>query len=183
MSTNSDKYCTAMAGFSSVVGSVNDWSVSTPCEGWSARHLIGHVIGGMHMISALDTGKTFDWSDPAAAAGEDAAATFVKERDLALGALTEDNLTKPVQSPMGEMPLDQMIGMFLMPDVLIHTWDLGTGAGIKVALDPQLVEETYKALVPIDAMVRAPGVFGPKVEPPANADAQTTLICFVGRTP
>ena len=162
VSTNSDKYRKAIAGFSTVVGSVQDWSAASPCQGWTARDVVGHVIGGVQVISGVQTGKAPQRGDPAA---------------------NEDNLAKKVQGPMGEMPLDQMIGMFLTPDVLIHTWDLGRAAGVAVELDPQLVEETYNALLPIDAMVRSPGVFGPKVEPPADADAQTKLICFVGRAP
>lgn len=30
-------------------------------------------------------------------------------------------------------------------------------------------------------MIRMPGVFGPKVEPPPGADLQTRLLCFTGR--
>lgn len=183
MSANSDKYQRAISGFSAVVNSVKDWSAASPCEGWTAAHVVGHVIGGMQVISGVQTGKTPQRGDPAANAGDDAAGAFTKERDLALSALTEDNLAQKVQSPMGEMPLDQMIGMFLAPDVLIHTWDLGQAAGVVVALDPQLVDETYTSLLPIDAMVRSPQVFGPKIEPPADADMQTKLMCFVGRKP
>lgn len=73
--------------------------------------------------------------------------------------------------------------MFSTPDVLIHTWDLAWAAGIDVKLDGDLVRETYDALLPMDAMIRAANVFGPKVEPPAGADLQTTLLCFTGRQP
>jgi uncharacterized protein (TIGR03086 family) len=181
MSTNSDNFRTAIGGFSTVVGSVGDWSAPSPCDDWTARDVVGHVIGGLQVISGVQTGKTPERRDPGANAGDDPAGAFRKQRDLALDALTEANVAKSVESPMGAMPLDQMMGMFLIPDVLIHTWDLGTAAGVAVQLDPRLVEDTYNALLPIDAMVRAPGVFGPKVEPPPNADAQTKLMCFVGR--
>jgi hypothetical protein len=60
---------------------------------------------------------------------------------------------------------------------------LAKTAGIDVKLDPALVDEVYNALLPIDAMIRMPNVFGPKVEPPAGADPQTLLICFTGRQP
>ncbi|HWW53998.1 MAG TPA: TIGR03086 family metal-binding protein [Acidimicrobiales bacterium] len=185
MSENSDKYRRAVAGLSAVVNAVpaDKWSAPSPCEGWTASHVIGHVISGTQMITTVVTGKSPEFGDPAAVAGDDPAAAFAKARDLALDALTEENLGKPVQSPMGEMPLDQQVAMFSTPDVLIHTWDLARAAGVDVRLDPQLVKETYEALLPIDAMIRMPNVFGPKVEPPAGADAQTVLICFVGRQP
>jgi uncharacterized protein (TIGR03086 family) len=185
MSANSDKYRRAVAGFSAVVDAVpaESWSAVSPCAGWTARHVVGHVISGSRMISTVGSGQSPEFGDPVAAAGDDPAAAYAKARDLALGALSEDNLTKPVQSPMGEIPLDQQIGMFSTPDVLIHTWDLATAAGIDVKLDPELVQETYDALLPIDAMIRMPNVFGPKVEPPPGADLQTTLMCFTGRQP
>ena len=43
---------------------------------------------------------------------------------------------------MGDIPLDQFVGMFMVGDALIHTWDLATAAGIDVSLDPELVEAT-----------------------------------------
>jgi hypothetical protein len=33
----------------------------------------------------------------------------------------------------------------------------------------------------MDEVMRRPGAFGPKVEPPADADAQTKLLTFLGR--
>ena len=33
----------------------------------------------------------------------------------------------------------------------------------------------------MDAMIRQPSVFGPKVEPPNGADVQTEFLCFLGR--
>ncbi len=185
MSDNSDKYKRAVSGFSAVVEQVtpDKWSAPSPCAAWTARHVVGHVIGGSQMISAVQTGETPDYSDPVKSAGDDPAASYLAARDLALSALTDENLAKKIQGPMGEMPLDQMIGMFLTNDVLIHTWDLARAAGVEVSLDPALVEEAYNSLLPIDAMIRMPNVFGPKVEPPAGADATTRLMCFVGRQP
>lgn len=183
MSANSEKYRTAVAGFSSVVDSVTNWSAASPCEGWSAGDVVGHVIGGLQVISGTETGQEPERRNPSANVKEGAAQAYASARDAALGALNDTNLAKMVESPRGPMPLDQMIGTFLTPDVLIHTWDLAKSAGIAVTLDGQLVEETYNALLPIDEMVRQPGVFGPKLEPPAGADAQTKLVCFVGRMP
>jgi uncharacterized protein (TIGR03086 family) len=185
MSDNSDKYRRAVEGFSAVVDKVpaDKWSAPSPCSGWTAAHVVGHVIGGSQMISAAQTGEEPNFADPLGAAGDDPAASYAAARELALSTLTEEYLNKQVQSPFGEVPLDQMIGMILTNDVLIHTWDLAKAAGVDVTLDPQLAEEAYNGLQPMDAMVRSDRVFGPKVEPPADADIQTKLICFTGRTP
>src|SRR5207248_11139007 len=122
-----------------------------------------------------------EFGDPLGAAGADPAASFAKARDLALSTLTDEHLADKVETPMGEMPLDQVLGMFLTNDMLIHTWDLAQAAGVPVELDAELVDDAYNGLVPIDAMIRRPNLFGPKVEPPAGADPTTKLMCFVGR--
>src|SRR4051812_12813653 len=53
MSESSDKYRRAITRFSDVVDSVpsDKWSSPSPCEGWTAAHVVGHVIGGTQMIS------------------------------------------------------------------------------------------------------------------------------------
>lgn len=182
MSENAEKYRRALDGFAAVVDQVPDskWSAAAPCEGWTAAHVVGHVIAGSQMVSATRTGDAPNW-DQLAAAGDDPAASFRAARDAALATLTPEHLGAMVQSPAGEIPLDQALGMFLTNDVLIHTWDLAQAVGAKPELDQELVEQCYAALQPIDEMIRRPGVFGPKIEPPADADMTTKLMCFVGR--
>jgi len=181
MSENSDKYRRAIDGFSAVVEAVPDekWSAVSPCDGWTARDIVVHVAGGIGRI--YGAGNIGEHADATPKDDEDAVASYVAARDAALKALTEDNLAKVVQGPMGEMPLDQVIGMFIVPDVLIHSWDLAQCAGNPVSLDEDLVSETYERLLPLDAMIRETGVFGRKVDPPADADLQTKLMCFTGR--
>lgn len=184
MTENADRYRRAMAGFSAVVDAVpaDKWSAPSPCPEWTAAHVVGHVIGGSQVISSVKTGEAPNY-EPLDAAGNDPAASFVAARDRALDTLTDEYLSTSVQGPMGEMPLDELVGMILANDVLIHTWDLAKSAGIDVTLDPQLAEEAFNALQPLDQMIRQDRVFGAKVEPPAEADVQTKLLCFVGRTP
>ncbi|MEY2470663.1 MAG: hypothetical protein QOF21_3361 [Actinomycetota bacterium] len=184
MTENADRYRRAIAGFSAVVDAVpsDKWSSPSPCPEWTAAHVVGHVIGGTQMISSVKTGEKPNY-EPLDAAGDDPAARFAAARDVALAALTDEYLNKTVQGPMGETPLDELVGMILTNDVLIHTWDLAKSVAIDVTLDPQLAEDAFNALQPLDAIIRQERVFGPKVEPPADADVQTKLLCFVGRTP
>jgi uncharacterized protein (TIGR03086 family) len=175
MSENSDKYRRAVDGLSRVVDAVPDdgWSAPSPCEQWTARDVLRHVVGGMHHVAGNGGAAPSVDDDPAGA--------FAKARDAALGSLTDERLATNVQSPMGEIPLDQLLQRFMTPDTLVHTWDVATAAGIDVTLDPQLVDETYQAMLPLDDMIRTAGVFGPKVEPPEGADMQVRLMCFTGR--
>ena len=82
---------------------------------------------------------------------------------------------------MGDMPASQIIGRFLASDVLVHTWDLARAVGGDERLDATAVTQAYSGLKPMDAMIRQPGVFGPKVEPAADADEQEEFLNFLGR--
>jgi uncharacterized protein (TIGR03086 family) len=86
-----------------------------------------------------------------------------------------------MDGPTGKMPAGQIIGQFVTMDVLVHTWDLARTIGADERLDEGCVSQAYEALKPMDAMIRQPSVFGPKLEPPEGADVQTELLCFLGR--
>jgi len=85
-----------------------------------------------------------------------------------------------VKLPFGEMSAKDGFA-FPLGDLLIHTWDLARAIGANDRLLAEACSVTYANLQPIDALIRAPGFFGSKVEPAADADAQDTLLAFVGR--
>jgi hypothetical protein len=73
--------------------------------------------------------------------------------------------------------------MLVTGDVLVHTWDLATAAGLDRTLDPRLVTDMLHGMEPMDEALRASGHFGARVEVVADADDQTKLIAFTGRDP
>jgi hypothetical protein len=66
-------------------------------------------------------------------------------------------------------------------DLLVHTWDLARAVGADEHLDEDSVRDAYETLKPMDAMIRQPKVFGPKLEPPLDADQQREFLYFLGR--
>jgi uncharacterized protein (TIGR03086 family) len=79
------------------------------------------------------------------------------------------------------MPTGEIIARFVTMDLLVHTWDLARAVGADERLDEDAVRQAYAGLKPMDAVIRQPGVFGPKLEPPADADLQTEFLYFLGR--
>jgi uncharacterized protein (TIGR03086 family) len=90
-------------------------------------------------------------------------------------------LAREMDGPTGKMPAAEVIGQFVTMDVLVHTWDLARTVSANERLDEDSVRRAYEALKPVDAMIRQPGVFAPKLEPPAGADLQTEFLYFLGR--
>ena len=155
------------------------WDRSAPCEDWKARDVVAHVVGSQRAIVAAIRGGE------AAPAGDDDPKQAWRE------ALAEvkDALQQPgaleaqMQGPMGPTNVEFMIGRLLANDVLVHTWDLARAVGGDERLDQDAVGHAFEGLKPLDQMLRRPGVFGPKVEPPEGADLQTQFLCFLGRQP
>ena len=79
------------------------------------------------------------------------------------------------------MPLEQLIGRLMTTDVLVHTWDLARATGQDETLDADAVSHAYSGLLPMDGMIRMPGVFGAKLDTPADAPEQTKFLRFLGR--
>jgi len=92
-----------------------------------------------------------------------------------------ESATMEIDGPTGKMPAGQIIGQFVTMDVLVHTWDLARAVGADDRLDEESVRRAFEALKPMDAVIRQPFVFGPKLEPPAGADVQTQFLYFLGR--
>ena len=74
-----------------------------------------------------------------------------------------------------------MIGRFICSDVLVHTWDVARATGGDETLDADAVTGSFAGLKPMDAMIRMPGVFGPKLEAAEGASEQDQFLAFIGR--
>jgi uncharacterized protein (TIGR03086 family) len=113
--------------------------------------------------------------------GEDLVRVWDTVRPAADRALSAPGaMDEVVTLPFGEMPAKDGFG-FPLGDLLVHSWDLARAIGADDRLLPEACAVVYATLEPIDALIRAPGFFGPKLEPAADADAQDTLLAFVGR--
>jgi uncharacterized protein (TIGR03086 family) len=80
-------------------------------------------------------------------------------------------------------PLDGAIAMFILGDLLVHTWDLATATGQGVVLDADEVHRMRVGIEPITAMLSQSGHYHAPVAVPADADEQTRLIALTGRQP
>jgi uncharacterized protein (TIGR03086 family) len=174
-----DRYTNLADQFGARVAAAADdaWDNPAPCEGWKARDVVTHVTETQRgMVESLTGSRPAAAEDPKA----DWETTYSAFKDAIQQPGAMDKL---VPGPFGEMPAGQVIGRFLATDALVHTWDLARAVGGDERIDADAVTQAHSGLKPMDAMIRQPGVFGPKVEPPAGADEQTQFLCFLGRQP
>lgn len=170
--------------FSEVVTGVapGDWDRPAPCEGWVARDVVGHLVDWLPGFLEGGAGVSLP-AGPSVA--EDPVAAWTVQRD-GVQALLDDpeTATRVLTNPhFGSVGLDQAISRFYNADVFLHTWDLARATGQDERLDPDRCATMLEGMLPMDEVLRGSGQFGPKVEVAADADVQTRLIAFVGRTP
>jgi uncharacterized protein (TIGR03086 family) len=181
MSDISNRYRKLAAAMTERIAAVPDdrWASPSPCEGWTAREVVRHLVDtpaiffGLVEQPAPTGGPSVD-ADPVGA--------FAHVRDAVQAALDDPAVAeKPYEGVFGPSTFERGVDQFLSADLVIHAWDLARATGQDERLDPDEVHGLYEAMLPMDEAIRAPGAFGPKVEPPPGADEQTTLLCFLGR--
>lgn len=173
-----ERYDAAVDGFAVRLAGLgpSDFARPSPCEGWSAGVLVDHTISTLLFAASLP-GPVADDVAASRSARFAAAASALRGRllDPEAAAAMHD-------TPFGTLALKQVVSSVVVHDVLVHTWDLARATGGDEALDKGLCRQVLEAMTPFDAALRGHG-FGAKVDPPAGADEQTRLLCFLGRRP
>ncbi len=181
MTATSERYAKLAGQMAARIAAVpaEGWGATTPCEGWTARDLLDHLISSpTHFFDRVG----FEPLGPGPDAGEDPRGAFTHVTDSVQAALDDPvKAAKEFDSPMGKLSFEGAVSQFLCGDLLVHQWDLARATGQDEALDADEVRAMHAGLVPMDDFIRGPGIFGPKIEPPVDADEQTAFLSFVGR--
>ncbi|GAA2445090.1 TIGR03086 family metal-binding protein [Actinomadura vinacea] len=185
MAQNLSGYHRALDLFESMIGGVpgDRWSAPSPCSGWTARDVTGHVIAGQYAILALATGRPAPdtTGEPARFASGDALLSWRTARKECDAALTPEALRRPIPfGTLGELPLIDFLGASVL-EPLVHSWDLARATGQPTRLDADLVHHAFATAQVVAADLRRDGRLGPALPPPRGADEQTRLLAFLGR--
>jgi uncharacterized protein (TIGR03086 family) len=178
-------YTEALNEFESMLAAVPEsgWAKQSRCQEWTVRDVAGHAIWGQLQLHAWATGDPDPAPDgapgmptPARMAGDDPLTTFRAVRRIP----TDAELSRVVTLPgLGEVPVAGLLSL-LVTDLTTHTWDIGHALGLPVRLPADLVTATFEWARA--NMVRRPGYFGPEVTSPPDADDQTRMLAYLGRT-
>jgi uncharacterized protein (TIGR03086 family) len=184
-----DRHTRAQDLFGARVHAVRDdqWGAGTPCAAWSVRDLVNHLVSEQLWVPSLvrdgcmieEVGDTFEGdllgTDPAAS--WDTAARSAREAFAAPGALE-----RTVHLSYGDTPATAYCAQ-MVADLVVHAWDLSRAIGADERLPGELVRFAVEEITPYAGELEKSGLFGAPVEPPARADAQTRLLCLLGRRP
>ncbi|MFL6243650.1 MAG: TIGR03086 family metal-binding protein [Acidimicrobiia bacterium] len=172
------RYEEAATGFTARLNAVTDdqWANPTPCTDWDVRELVDHVIAIQRQIPE-GLGTPID-------DGADVQATWKAVHEGALKVLREPGvLERTMRGIRGDEVAVEMALIPRLSDLHVHTWDLARATGGDERLSTEVAAIVLERLKPNDEALRKSGSFGPKVEPPRDADVQVELLCFLGRRP
>ena len=158
------------------------WDNQAPPEGWVARDIVRHLV---EWLPAFLVGTT-SIELPVGPSVDDDPVGAWRSQAGAVQALLDDPTTAAPEYDfphIGTMPLGQAIDMIYTADVFLHRWDLARATGQDETLDPDKCAEMLAGILPMDDALRASGHYGPRVEVADDADVQTKLLAFIGRTP
>lgn len=177
--TAEDRFGRVASTFSDVVAAVPEdgWDRPAPCEGWVARDVVDHLVTWVPAVLGPSDIVFADTPDA------DPGTRWQVFADTLAGALADPAIAGSEfdAGPPGRMTVETAIGMLVVGDVLVHSWDLAVATGQRVELDPTIVHDMYLGLQQMEELLRSSGHYGPRVDVPDDADEATRLLAFTGR--
>ena len=158
------------------------WDAQSPVPEWKARDVVRHLVEWFPDFLAHGAGVVIA---PGPSVDDDPVGAWRHFQDQVV-ALLDDPATegKVLSNPhIGEVPLPQAVSQFFTNDVFQHSWDLAKATGQDATLDPERCASMLAGSEPYEDAMRQSGQYGPRVEVPEDADAQTRFIAFIGRDP
>ena len=180
MTEIADRYRRLSDAFATTVAGVDDdqWENPTPCENWTARELVGHVVDSQSIFLRLVGREVGDV--PSVDADPGAAWDAVR-------AVVRADLDDPERAGteftgfFGASTFESAVDRYVNSDLVVHRWDLARATGQDETMDSADAERVLEGAHAFGDAFRGPGVCGPEVAVPADADIQTRVLGFYGR--
>lgn len=181
-------YLAGLDFFSDVVADVDaqQWQRPSPCAGWTAQDVLGHVGMATDFGAELLKGAAPQWKlvdPPGEAVSGDPGQWWAAKVEPARQAVTGADLDREVDSPMGRRTVGQGLS-FPAVDLFVHGWDVARSVGGEVVIPDEAIEFAHQVLDPIPAgMLRSPQTFGDEVQLAASGSATQRFLAWTGRDP
>jgi uncharacterized protein (TIGR03086 family) len=161
------------------------WAGLSPCAGWLAIDVLGHVGFATEFGTRLLRGEPVDFAGipdpPRAAVVGDPAQWWAGLVAPAKEAVLNADLTTVIDSPMGRRSIGEGLS-FPAVDLFIHGWDLARSVGVDVAIPLEAMDFAHHVIDRIpEEHVRSAKTFGAVIEVPSDVSAQVQFLAWAGR--
>lgn len=175
-----DHYSVVAADFTARLRACSDEQLGapSPCVGWTARDVVGHVIDGHRELVASLTEAT---REPLPADADLLAEWRDATEAVSVLLVVPELSATRVGGAFGNRRFDEVVANVVCTDTLIHTWDLARATAQDDRLNPAAVAAAQRFLTEVGERMRGPSGLGPPLPVAAGADAQAVLLAFSGR--
>jgi uncharacterized protein (TIGR03086 family) len=180
MTEISERYRKRSQEFADTIAAVPEdrWSNPSPCEEWTARDVVRHVVQTPGMFFGM-IGR--DYPEPPSV-DDDPVAAFAAASDAMQRALDDpETATTEFDGFFGRTSFERAVDRFVNFDLVVHRWDLARATGLDETMPPEEIARLSGEAAGFGPEARSPGVFGPEVDVPPDADHQTALLGLLGR--
>jgi uncharacterized protein (TIGR03086 family) len=181
-------YQRALGGFGDLVAQVrpDQWAAPTPCQAWTVRELINHIVyedrWTVPLINGAGLGSVGNRFEGDLLGDDPVATTRDALAEAAAAVSAPGALSRTVELSFGPTPASEYVRQ-LLADHLVHGWDLAAAIDADRDLDDGLVDEVNVWFPANEEGYRAGGAIAPAVDVPADARTQDRLIAAFGRDP
>ena len=166
--------------FTEILDAVDgSWEVPTPCEGWSARDVVAHVIETERDFlerQDLDPGPSHDVSDPPAA--------WRAHHRQVTAALDADGVAeRGYDGYFGPTTIGATMADFYGWDLVVHGGDIARATGQDWSVSDEEAAALHAAADTWGDALHSEGVCGPALAVADDASATDRLLARLGRDP
>lgn len=187
--SSADVFDRGLDYFDSIVSQADGttWDAPSPCEGWTARDVVGHLCTSLAMGTSILKGEAPTRPDverPADVIDGDPVTFFRAAAAECRQALEGASLDDVRDTPMGPRTVAEGLA-FPAIDLYVHGWDLAQAIGAHAEIPDDVIAFAHQYLDPIpeDAMRGPNGAFGPEAAAAGDASNTDRFIAWTGRTP
>ena len=170
-------YRRALDLFSQTVArSEGRWDAPSPCEGWTARDVVEHVIGFHEVLVLRPLGVKAHRPRDDVATRWSATADAIREALESPGSLDRE-----LEMPGGNATTLGRLLPTLTIELVVHSWDLARAARAPEQLPRDLVDAALDRVGKNAAAMAASNMYASPITVSDDTDAQTRLLGLLGR--
>lgn len=181
MTSTATQYEGALHPLTAVVEAVHEdgaWDASSPCEGWTARDVVRHLIETQRELllgHGVDLG-----SAPDLEAGP--ADAWRAHAERVLEALADEALVgRSYDGHFGPTTVGATLEQFYVWDMYVHRWDLAAAAGLDAGLSDTELDRIEQGADSFGEALYMEGICRPSLPTSADEDRVTRVLARLGR--
>lgn len=179
MNTTAQRHSEADRPLTDLISTLPDdaWRASSPCEGWTGRDLLAHLIDTQREFlegRGFEVGDRPDLADPAVA--------WRAHTARVAQLLADDGIVGTAyDSYFGPTTIGATFEQFYLFDMVVHRWDLARTAGLDHGFTETELDRIEAGVDSFGDALYMDGVCAPGVTAPDGADRATRLLARMGR--